>query len=142
MLLAFWFVLKKTRAASFGTAELDLVWVQITPKIGCLWPLDPCRSGHQPDRDGDGGYRLRAEALLRGLPASPQGGGVQLQVLVHDEADSGSGEQFDSLELQRRLLLSNGGRMFSSWACRLCRHRLVSTGVAMLELVSNGLADW
>lgn len=49
-------------------------------------------AGHQPDRDGDGGNRDAAETILRGLPTAPQGEGVQLQVLLHDEADSDAGE--------------------------------------------------
>ena len=48
--------------------------------------------GHQPDRDGDGGGDDGSEAFLRGLPAAPERGRVQLQVLFHDEADPGPGE--------------------------------------------------
>lgn len=53
--------------------------------------LDLC-AGHQPDRDGDGSNRDDPKTLLRGLPTAPQGEGVQLQVLVHDEADADVGE--------------------------------------------------
>lgn len=73
-------------------ASFELFLVELK-RTDCIRPLHPC-AGHQPDRDGDGGDRLRAEALLRRLPAAPQGEGVQLQVFFDDEADSGSGALF------------------------------------------------
>lgn len=53
---------------------------------------DSCHAGHQPNRDGDGGCSACTEAFLRGLPAAPEGKGVQLQVLFYDEAHAVSGE--------------------------------------------------